>query len=93
MSGVRDGASVSLSRQLDMLAFILRNNKKGLKTSEIQFYMRVRHGVSKEWVNKYLTQWGSWGVITQKGIRFMIDGEKWKALQDTRSEEVILFEP
>ena len=86
MSRILDGAGISLNRQMDMLRFILRNNKKGVRVGEIQFHMRARHGVSTQWVEKYLKQWAGWGVVTQQGTKLHINEEKWRLLQQTRNE-------
>ena len=81
-----DGASVSLHRQLDMIRHIFRNNKKGLTFSEIHFYISVRHGLTEDWVLKYLKQWSKFGVVVQKGLRFKVDEEKLKLVWEARDQ-------
>ena len=56
MSMPRDGASISLDRQIDMIRFI-RSDEKGKTFTDVEFYMTVRHGLTTEWVTKYMKKW------------------------------------
>ena len=88
-----DGATVSLNRQLDMIRHIFRNNKKGLKFDDIQFHMLVRHGVSEAWVLKFLKLWSKFGVVKQKGIRFIVDDDKLKLVWEARDQGFDVYGP
>ncbi|GAH71198.1 unnamed protein product [marine sediment metagenome] len=90
-SRVFDGASVSLDRQLSMIRFILRNNKKGVKFDEIDFHMTVNHGVSDRWVSKFLKKWAGWGVVTQRGQKFYVDVDQWGKVQKARETGLDVF--
>ncbi len=93
MSGrVQDGAGISLGRQLSMIRFIMRNNKKGVRLGEVQFHMTINYGMSDEWVVKYLRKWSGFGVVTQKGTRFRVNEEKWALVQRARDEEATQLE-
>lgn len=92
MSPTMDGAGISLYRQLSMMRFIMRNNRKGVTLSEVQFRMTVTHGLSDEWVIKYLKKWARFGVVVQAGTRFKVDEEKMKLVWKARDEEAIVFE-
>jgi len=86
-SRVFDGASVSLDRQLSMVRFILKHNKKGVTFDEICFHMTVNHGNTRAWVTKYVKQWAGWKVIRQRGTKFYVDEEKWVIVQRAREDE------
>jgi len=88
-----DGASVSLDRQLDMVQFILRNNKNGTTYNEVCFYMRARHGLSKNWVQKFMKEWVGWGVIKQKGTKIYVDLEKWQMVLKVREDGFDIYGP
>ena len=86
-SRVFDGASVSLDRQLSMIRFILRNNKRGVKFDDVEFHMTVTHGVSDRWVSKFMKKWAKWGIIVQRGTKFYVNEEKWAMVQKAREED------
>lgn len=92
MSPTMDGAGISLDRQLSMIRFIMRNNRKGVTLSDIQFRMTVTHGLSDEWVVKYLKKWSRFGVVVQSGTRFRVDEEKMALVWKARDEEATLLE-
>ena len=91
-SRVFDGASVSLDRQLSMIRFILRNNKRGVKFDEICFHMTVTHGNTQAWVTKYMKQWATWGIIEQRHTKFYVNEEKWASVQKAREEDFTVLE-
>ena len=91
-SRVFDGASVSLDRQLSMIRFILRNNKKGVKFDDIDFHMTANHGLTTEWVTKYVKKWGKWGIIVLRGTKFYVNEEKWGKVQKAREEDFNVLE-
>ncbi len=76
-----------------MIRYIYRNNKKGLNFNDIHFYMSVRHGVSEAWVLKFLKQWSKFGVVKQKGIRFIVDEEKLKLVWEARDQGFDVYGP
>ena len=78
---------MSLDRQLSMIRFILRNNKKGVKYDDIDFHMTVTHGVSDRWVSKFIKKWGKWGIIELRGTKFYVNEEKWVKVQKAREED------
>ena len=92
MSPTMDGAGISLDRQLSMMRFIMRNNRKGVTLAEVQFQMTVTHGLTDEWVIKYLKKWARFGVVTQSGSRFKVDEEKMKLVWKARDEEALTLE-
>lgn len=83
---IRDGAGVSLDRQLDMLRKIFSSGKRGISLGEIQLYVRARHGLSKQWVVQYVKEWRLFGIITIKGNKFTISEDAWKQIQDLREQ-------
>ena len=87
-----DGAGISLDRQLSMIRFIMRNNRKGVTLSDIQFRMTVTHGLSDEWVVKYLKKWSRFGVVVQSGTRFKVDEEKMALVWKARDEEATILD-
>ena len=89
---VLDGAGISLDRQLSMIRFIYKNNKKGVTLGGIQFYVTVTHGLTDEWVLKYLRKWSKFGVVVQKGTRFKVDEEKMQLVWKMRDEEASSLE-
>ena len=91
-SRVLDGAGISLDRQLSMIRFIMRNNKKGVTLGDIQFQMTVTHGLTDEWVLKYLKKWAKFGVVVQAGTRFKVDEEKIKLVWAARDREESILE-
>ena len=84
---------MSLNRQLDMIRQILRNNKKGLSFDEIHFYLSVRHGLTRDWAQKYLRQWARFGVVKQHGPRFKVDEEKMKLVWQARDQGFDIYGP
>lgn len=92
-SRVFDGASVSLNRQISMLRHIRLNNKRGLKLSEIEFFMLTTHGNRRQWVLEKLGKWVEWGVVTYKNNRYRVDEEKWTLVLNMRQEEADRIEP
>lgn len=92
MSNLRDGAANSLDRQLDMLRFIRKAEKKGANLTEIQFYMTARHGLSDEWVIKYMKKWSKFHMIQQKGNRYTINEDRWELMQKMRDQDDIFEE-
>ena len=76
-----------------MIRHIFRNNKKGLTFSEIHFYISVRHGLTENWVLKYLKQWSKFGVVVQKGLRFKVNEEKLKLVWEARDQGFDVYGP
>lgn len=90
-SRVFDGASVSLDRQLSMIRFILRKAAKGVTFDNIDFHMTVNHGVTTQWITKYLKKWVRWGVVQQRGTKFYVNEEKWASVQKARETGLDVF--
>lgn len=91
-SRIQDGAGISLDRQLSMIRFIIRNNKKGVTLGEVQMQMTVIHGLSDAWVAKYLKKWTRFGVVIPGGKGFRVDEEKMKLVWKARDEEATRLE-
>jgi len=91
-SRVLDGAGISLERQLSMVRFIMRNNRKGVTIAEVQFQMTVTHGLSDAWVIKYLKKWAKFKVVIQKGTKFYVDEEKMALVWRARDQEEAALE-
>ena len=75
-----------------MIRFIMRNNRKGVTLTEVQFHMTVTHGLSDAWVVKYLRKWARFSVVVQSGTRFKVDEDKMKLVWKARDEEATILE-
>ena len=92
MSKVLDGATTSLNRQMSMIRFILRNNKRGVRFGDVDLHMTINHGMSTKWTEKYLKKWADFGVVVQKGTKLVVNEDKWTLIQKARDEEFTLLE-
>jgi len=86
-----DGASVSLERQIDMLRFI-KSHEKGVKLNQVQFYMTMRHGMTKGWVLDKVKNFSGWGVIQHHSTKLTISDDKWKEVMKLRSSTFGILE-
>lgn len=92
MSAIKDGAGISLDRQFSMIRFIKRAGKKGATLTEIRMFMTVTHGMSDEWVTKYLKKWLGFKVVKKVTRGFNIDEKMLEIVWKMRDEEASSLE-